>query len=88
MTGAVQWKKRGAGRGSAAVVAADGCLYFRFAEGTMVLVKASADGYQQLGQFKVPGSGGRPSWSHPVVAEGKLYLREGDELLCYDLQVR
>jgi outer membrane protein assembly factor BamB len=88
MTGAVKWKKRGAGSGSASVVAADGCVYFRFAKGTVALVKASPDSYQQLGQFTVPGSGERPSWSHPVIAEGKLYLREDDELLCYDLKGR
>ncbi len=88
MTGEVKWKQRGAGRGSASVVAADGCLYFRFAQGSMALVKATPEGYERLGQFTVPGSGGRPSWSHPVIAEGKLYLREGDELLCYDLKAK
>ena len=68
------------------VVAADGHIYFRYADGTMTLVKASADAFSEVGSFKVPGSGDRPSWSHPVILDGRLYLREGDKLLCYELK--
>jgi outer membrane protein assembly factor BamB len=88
MTGKIQWKQRGPGSGSASIIAADGCLYVRFANGTMALLRATPDGHQVLGQFKIPDSGDRPSWSHPVVADGKLYLREGDTLLCYDLKAK
>jgi hypothetical protein len=52
----------------------------------MALLAASPEGHKVLGQFKIPGSGDRPSWSHPVVTGGKLYLREGDKMLCYDLR--
>ncbi|MCA8990660.1 MAG: PQQ-binding-like beta-propeller repeat protein [Planctomycetaceae bacterium] len=86
MTGEIKWKSRGTGRSSASVTAADGKLYIRFADGTMVLANASADEYKELGSFKVPGSGERPSWAHPVVYDGKLYLREGDAILCYDVR--
>jgi len=86
MTGEVKWKSRGAGKGSACVCAADGHVYVRYADGTMTLVKASPEGFSEAGSFKVPGSGDRPSWAHPVVFDGKLYLREGDKLLCYDLR--
>jgi outer membrane protein assembly factor BamB len=88
MTGEIMWQQRGPGRGSAAVCAADGCIYFRFADGTVALVKATPESYQELGKFKAPGSGERPSWSHPVVVGGMLYLREGDRLLCYDVRAR
>jgi outer membrane protein assembly factor BamB len=86
MTGEIKWKERGPGRGSASVIAADGCLYIRYADGTMTLAEASPEGHKVLGQFKIPGSGGRPSWSHPVIADGRLYLREGDKILCYELR--
>ena len=86
MTGKIKWKERGSGRGSASTAAADGHLYIRYADGTMTLVKASPDKFEEVGHFTVPGSGDRPSWSHPVVFDGKLYLREGDVLLCYDLR--
>lgn len=80
------WKKRGTGKGSAAVAAADGRLYFQYADGTMVLVKADPEAFTEVGSFKIPGSGDRPSWSHPVIVDGKLYLREQDKILCYDIR--
>ena len=86
MTGKVMWKHRGSGHDSASVAAADGHLYFRYADGTMTLVKASPEEFEEVGSFSVPGSGERPSWSHPVIVDGKLYLREGDKLLCYSLK--
>jgi outer membrane protein assembly factor BamB len=85
MTGKVVWKERGAGRNSAAVAAADGHLYIRWANGTIALVRATPDGYQERDSFQIPGSGDRPSWSHPVIVGGRLYLREGDTILCYDV---
>jgi outer membrane protein assembly factor BamB len=86
MTGEIKWKSRGSGRNSASIIAADGGLYVRCADGTMSLVKASPDEFEELGSFTIPGSGDRPSWSHPVIADGRLYLREGDKLLCYQLR--
>lgn len=86
MTGTVKWKSRGSGSGSASVTAADGNLYVRYANGMMTLVKALPNGFEEVGSFKIPDSGSRPSWSHPVVADGKLYLREGDTILCYDIR--
>lgn len=86
MTGENKWKKRGSGKGSAAFAAADGHLYIRFANGLMVLAKADPKEYVEVSSFKIPGSGDPPSWSHPVIVDGKLYLRESDHLLCYDLR--
>lgn len=89
MTGEIKWKKRSPeGKGSAAITAADGCLYISFANGTIVLAKAAADDYTELGSFKVPNAGERPSWAHPVVFDGKLFLRENDHILCYDLKAK
>jgi outer membrane protein assembly factor BamB len=86
MTGEIKWKERGSGKKSASFVAADGRLYIRFADGTMVLAKASPEKYEEVSKFKIPDSGARPSWSHPVVTGGKLYLREQDRILCYDVK--
>jgi outer membrane protein assembly factor BamB len=73
------------GSGSAAVTAADGHLYFRYQNGRMALIAATPQGYQLKGAFAIPDVN-HPSWSHPVVAGGKLYLREQDNLYVYDLK--
>lgn len=90
-TGKVAWGGEGVdasthgGTGSAAVTAADGHLYFRFQNGRMALIEATPQGYRFKGAFTIPGVD-HPSWSHPVVAGGKLYLREQDNLYVYDLK--
>ena len=86
-TGKIQWKKRGPGSGSAAVVYADGHLYFRYQNGVMALMEATPKGYTLKGRFRIPGASG-DSWAHPVVAGGQLYLREKDTLLVYDVAAR
>ena len=85
-TGKTMWRKnRGPGSGSAAVAFADDNLYFRFQNGVMALIGATPSGYEEKGTFEIPGVE-QPSWSHPVVVGGKLYLREQDTLYCYDLR--
>ena len=86
-TGRRHWKRRGPGIGSAAVVYADGHLYFRYQNGVMALVEATIEGYRLKGKFQIPGAGG-DSWAHPVVANGRLYLREKNTLLVYDVRAR
>jgi hypothetical protein len=86
LTGEVKWKSRGSGRNSASLAAADGHLYVHYADGTMTLVKASPDSFEEVGHFSLPGSGERPGWSHPVVLAGSLYVREGDTIACYDVR--
>ncbi len=85
-TGKTVWRQnRGPGTGSAAVAFADDNLYFRFQNGLMALIGATPSGYEQKGTFEIPAVE-HPSWSHPVVAGGKLYLREQDTLYCYDVK--
>lgn len=89
-TGKVAWGGEGVevrhgGTGSAAVTAADGHLYFRYQNGRMVLIEATPQGYKEKGAFSIPDVS-RPSWSHPVVAGGRLYLREQDTLYVYDVR--
>jgi outer membrane protein assembly factor BamB len=85
-SGKIVWgKKRGPGAESAAVVCADGHLYFRYQNAVMALIEASPASYKLKGSFRIP-NGATPSWSHPVVAGGKLFLRDQDRLLCYDVK--
>jgi outer membrane protein assembly factor BamB len=84
-TGKVAWgPERNAGKSSAAIAYADGRIYFRYQDGLMVLVEATHEGYREHGSFMIPDVT-QPSWPHPVIAGGYLYLREQDNLFCYDL---
>ncbi|QDU63957.1 outer membrane biogenesis protein BamB [Planctomycetes bacterium Pan216] len=76
---------RGPGKGSAAVLYADGHLIFRYQDGTLALIEATPEEYRLKGTLK-PAFQERESWSHPVIVDGKLYLREQDKLMCYDLK--
>jgi outer membrane protein assembly factor BamB len=87
-SGKVKWKRErrdGKGTGSASVTSADGRLYFHYENGVAALVEASPEGYKEVGSFAVPKTDGA-AWAHPVVAGGRLYLREGDRLYCYDVR--
>ncbi len=67
---------------------ADDHLYLRSegSKGTVALIEATPEGYRERGRFDQPNRSGKESWPHPVIAGGKLYLRDQDLLLCYDLQ--
>lgn len=82
--GEVMWNERGPGSGSAAVVWVDGQLIFRYQNGLVALVDADPREYRLRGTF-TPVVQERESWAHPVVVDGKLYLREQDSIMCYDL---
>ena len=81
-----EWEReRGAGSGSAAIVFADGHLFFRYENHVMAMIEATPDEYRLKGQFKIASSNSQ-SWPHPVILDGKLYLRDQDELLVYDIK--
>lgn len=85
-TGKEAWRPgRGPGAESAAIAYADGHLYFRYQNGVMALIQATPDKYVLKGSFEIASQSG-PSWPHPVIAGGKLYLRSQDTLLCYDVK--
>ncbi len=85
-TGEVAWKNGGVGKG--AIAYADGHLYCRSegGKGNVALVEARPTGYKETGRFEQPDRSGKNSWAHPVIAGGKLYLRDMDVLLCYDVK--
>jgi hypothetical protein len=83
--GEVLWgPERNEGSGSAAVAFADGRLYLRYQSGIMLLLDASPEGYVERGSFPIPDAA-EFSWAHPVIANGRLYLREQNHLLAYDI---
>lgn len=86
MTGDRKWERsRGAGSGSAAVLYADGHLYFRYEDGEMALIKADPEKYELVSHFKLASVKGK-SWPHPVIVDGKLFIRDQESLLCYDIK--
>ena len=82
-TGKPTWRERGK-KGS--VVYADNKIVFRNEGGEVELLAAKSQSYQELGSFSQPDRSRRPAWSHPVIAGGRLYLRDQDKLLVYNLQ--
>ena len=52
----------------------------------VALIEASPSGYKLKGSFKPEFVGGKPCWAHPVVIGGRLYLRDQDKLMCYDVR--
>src|SRR6185369_6276575 len=90
-TGDVLWNekdsdKRRLKKGSVAV--ADGRIYYRAEEGAVVLLEPSRKEYLERGRFEQPDRTRLPAWAHPVVANGKLYIRDQDTLLCYDVKAK
>jgi hypothetical protein len=84
-TGKVAWKDKAPGGGSAAFLFADGNLYVRYESGLMTLIEATPEAFKLKSSFQLPVKNG-PSWPHPVIVDGKLYLRDHDALMCYEVQ--
>jgi outer membrane protein assembly factor BamB len=85
-TGNIVWDNRSVGKGS--VVYADGHLYVRGEGGKVALVEANPEKYVEKGRFEQPDRSKQPAWPHPVVSNGKLYLRDWDALFCYDVKAK
>jgi outer membrane protein assembly factor BamB len=92
-TGEVAWKSLKLGKGS--VVYADGHLFcYAEEDGTLAIVEATPTQYKEKARFRMaqPTTQPRPErnksnvWAHPVIAHGKLYLRDQESLVCYDLK--
>ena len=82
-TGNVRWQDRSVGKGS--LVYADGMLILRSENGPVALVKATPTAYEETGRFEPPRSN-KPAWPHPVVANGCLFLRDMNQLMCYKVK--
>ena len=82
-TGEIAWRDRSVGKGS--LVYADGHLYAFSENGVVGLVEATPDGYREKGRFKIQQDQ-LPTWAHPVVAGGRLYLRDQDTIYAFDVK--
>ena len=90
-TGDVLWnerdpEKRRVKKGSVAF--ADSRIYYRTEEGEILLIEPSRKEYLERGRFGQPDRTQQPAWTHPVLANGKLYVRDQDALLCYDVKAK
>ncbi|MBT7304395.1 MAG: PQQ-binding-like beta-propeller repeat protein [Victivallales bacterium] len=65
---------------------ADGMFYLYSDNGHMVLAKATDKGFAVTGRLALQNRGKRPTWAHPVVHGGRLYIRYGDRLGAYDVR--
>jgi outer membrane protein assembly factor BamB len=82
-TGKMMWRDRSVGKGS--VTYADGHLYILGEDNLVGLAEASPTGYREKGRFSIADQG-LPSWSHPVVSGGRLYIRNQGTLASYDVR--
>ncbi len=89
-TGKIMWQEDQPGGGSAAVLYADGHMYFRYQDNTVALIEANPDKYNLKSTFKLPKRPGMdgPGWAHPTIANGKLYIRHADVLMCFDVKAQ
>jgi outer membrane protein assembly factor BamB len=90
-TGEVLWNerdsdKRRVKKGSVAL--ADGRIYYRTEDGPILLIEPSRKEYLERGRFDQPNRTSQPAWTHPVLANGKMYIRDQDTLYCYDVKAR
>jgi outer membrane protein assembly factor BamB len=83
-TGDVKWSDKSSGKCS--VLYADGMIYCRDEKGPISLVEATPDGFKLKGRFDQPDRSKLNSWAYLVIANGMLYVRDQDVLLCYDVR--
>jgi outer membrane protein assembly factor BamB len=84
-TGEIAWQARSAGKGSLCI--ADGMLYVLGEGQEAALAEATPEGYREHSRFKYEGHG-KPSWAYPVVAGGRLYIRDQQSLTAYDVKAK
>jgi outer membrane protein assembly factor BamB len=84
-TGQTKYKANGVGKGC--VIYADGMLYCMSESGGKVgLIAATPEGHKIVSQFSIPAGGKGPTWAHPAISDGRLYIRHDDMLFCYDIK--
>jgi outer membrane protein assembly factor BamB len=82
-TGKVMWRHRSVGKGSLAY--ADGHLYLLSENNVVGLAEATPAGYRETGRFTIADQGW-PSWAHPAISGGRLYLRDQGILTAYNIR--
>ena len=89
-TGKVLWDQRATAgrRAKGSLALADGRLYYRMEDGAVLLIEPNPQQYTERGRFQQPDRTRVPAWAHPVIANGKLYIRDQDVLFCYDVKAK
>lgn len=82
-SGKVKWKER-TSKGS--LTYAEDMLYFRSEKGPVHLIKATTKKFDSVSSFTPKEASDYPKWTHPVVADGKLFIRDMHELVAYDIR--
>jgi len=82
-TGKRMWRDRSVGKGSLSY--ADGNLYILSENNIVGLVEATPTAYREKGRFTIKDQG-LPSWAHPVIAGGRLFIRNQGTLTAYDIR--
>jgi outer membrane protein assembly factor BamB len=88
-SGSIKWEERALG--AASMCFADGRLYLHGENGEVALIEPASEGYRERGRF-TPGepptraNNMEKAWAYPVVANGKLYIRDHGNLWCYAVQ--
>jgi outer membrane protein assembly factor BamB len=83
-TGETLWTTKWYARGS--IISADGMLYlFEEKSGHIALVKPDPSKLDIVSEFQITKGEG-PFWAHPVISNGKLYIRHGDVLMVYKVK--
>jgi outer membrane protein assembly factor BamB len=85
MTGKVAWRDRSVGKGNC--IYADRRLYCLGENGVAGLIDPTPAGYKEVSRFEIP-EGKLPTWTPPAIADGRLYLREQDNLYSYEIKKR
>ena len=88
-TGRVKWEERVLA--PASLLYADLRFYIHGENGEVALAEASPEGYREHGRFTPPEPPRRinameKAWAYPVVANGRLYIRDVNALWCYDVR--
>ncbi len=84
-TGEMAWRNRSVGKGS--LIYADERLYLYSEQGTVGLAEATPTEYRERGRFSIKASG-PPTWSHPIITNGRLIIRDQDTIYAYDVKAK
>ncbi len=74
------------GTGKSALTFADNKLYTVSTKGLVGLVKPYPEEFEVISTFQLPKGGVGPNWAHPVICDGKLYIRHGEFLYVYKVK--
>ncbi|QEF96622.1 outer membrane biogenesis protein BamB [Stieleria maiorica] len=85
-TGDIKWQDRGIG--AASLCYADGKIFSHGENNDVAVIEATGEGYKELTRFTPPGAPTEvkgKAWTYPIIVDGKLVIRHGGTIWCYDI---